>query len=521
VRRALSVSLLFVVILAVGAFGLTLGSGNTPKLGLDLQGGLSVVLAPTKAAPSGTLGQAKRIISRRVEGIGVAEPSITQQGSNIVVELPGVKDARRALDLVGQTAELRFRPVLNFFPGLGPSESTPTTSAPTTNTSAPPSTSTTVAAAGHLGAVEVAAAAPAAQQAPPPTTAPPTAPSSPPPSLGPAVTPRDQDTADATVVLADAHNTGRYQLGPTVLTGDIVSSASARPPQGIGGGWTVEVTFKNGGVDFDKKIAEPYYQQQVAIVLDHVVESAPRINSRQFNGRATIDGGAVGFSHREASNLALVLRYGALPIELAQRAVQTVSPTLGRDSLRAGIVAGIIGLALVLLYMIVYYRALGLVVVMGLCVSGALMYSLITYLGNSSVHQALSLAGAVGIIVSVGVTVDSYVVYFERLKDDIRSGKTVRSSVDRSFGRAWRTIWTADLVSIIGAALLFWLTVGPVRGFAFFLGLSTLLDLFVAFFFTRPMVVALGRNRVFTEARFLGVARGLLAAPAAPTGVGR
>jgi preprotein translocase subunit SecD len=192
-----------------------------------------------------------------------------------------------------------------------------------------------------------------------------------------------------------------------------------------------------------------------------------------------------------------------------------VSASLGKDSLRAGIAAGIVGLFLVLLYMILYYRALGIVVLIGLTVSGMLLYAIISALGQTN-GLALSLAGATGIIVSVGVTVDSYVVYFERLKDEIRSGKTVRSSVDRGFSRAYRTIFAADLVSLIGAAVLYFLTVGPVRGFAFFLGLSTLLDLLTAYFFTRPLVVILGRNRIFTEARWLGVARGLAVSTGAP-----
>jgi preprotein translocase subunit SecD len=185
-----------------------------------------------------------------------------------------------------------------------------------------------------------------------------------------------------------------------------------------------------------------------------------------------------------------------------------VSATLGKDSLNAGLLAGGIGLALVLLYMLAYYRALGLVVVLGLGISGMLLYAIISQLSQSS-GLALSLAGATGIIVSVGVTADSYIVYFERLKDEIRSGKTVRSSVDRGFSRAYRTILAADLVSILAAGILYLFTVSSVRGFAFFLGLSTLLDLITAYTFTRPMVVLLGRNRTFTEARFFGVARGL------------
>jgi len=200
-------------------------------------------------------------------------------------------------------------------------------------------------------------------------------------------------------------------------------------------------------------------------------------------------------------------------VQLERQSVQTVSATLGKDSLAAGLIAGAIGLGLVALYMLAYYRALGLVVWLGLAVSGALVYSIITYLGTSS-GLALTLAGATGIIVSVGVTVDSYIVYFERLKDEVRAGKTVRSSVDRGFSRAYRTILAADTASFIGAMLLYLLTVGPVRGFAFFLGLSTLLDVVIAYFFTRPMVIILGRNRLFTEARWLGIARGLAAQPA-------
>ena len=251
----------------------------------------------------------------------------------------------------------------------------------------------------------------------------------------------------------------------------------------------------------------------LAIVLDGTVESAPQIQPNlvsNFDNKAQITG---NFTEKEAKNLATVLRFGALPVQLTPQSTQTVSATLGKDSLRAGITAGIVGLSLVLLYMLLYYRALGLVVVLGLAVSASLLWAIVSWLGETR-GLSLSLAGATGIIVSVGVTVDSYVVYFERLKDEIRSGKTIRTSVDRGFTRAFRTILAADLVSFIAAALLYILTVGPVRGFAFFLGLSTLLDVFTAYFFTRPMVTFLGRSRFFTEARYVGVARGLAAAGA-------
>jgi preprotein translocase subunit SecD len=301
---------------------------------------------------------------------------------------------------------------------------------------------------------------------------------------------------------------GRYLLGPAELRGDVVATASAIPPSGLSGDWSVQVNFTGSGSGAFDRMAAKYVGKQVAIVLDGVVKSAPTIQTAQFNGVASITG---TFTQHQAQDLALVLKYGSLPVQLQPETTQTVSASLGKDSLHAGILAGAIGLVLVLLYMILYYRALGLVVLLGLIVTGMLDWSIISTLSKTS-GLALSLAGATGIIVSVGVTVDSYVVYFERLKDEIRSGKTVRSSVDRGFSRAYRTIVAADLVSFIAAALLYLFSVGPVRGFAFFLGLSTLLDLFTAYFFTRPMVILLGRNRLFTETRWLGVARGLAAA---------
>ena len=476
-RRGTIGSLIGIVVVAVGALAATLAVGNAPELGLDLQGGTSVVLEPKERVESGVLNQSIEIIRNRVDALGVAEPDISRLGDNIVVQLPGVKDADRALQIVGQTAELRFRPVLEELP---PENATPTTT--TTSSTAPP--------------------------APDATTT--TASSTVPPNEIP-TTPPEQDAADQVVVLPqieDGRVVRRYRLGPTELTGRAVASARATFAQ-QGGQWAVDFTMTGEGAEQFDQLAARNLQRQVAIVLDGVVQSAPVIQQAEFNGQGQISG---DFSEREAKDLALVLRYGALPVELVPQSTQRVSASLGKDSLRAGIAAGVAGLALVLLYMILYYRALGLVVLLGLTVWGSLMWSVISFLGATS-GLALSLSGAVGIIISVGVTVDSYVVYFERLKDEIRSGKTIRSSVDRGFSRAFRTILAADISSFIGAALLFMLTVGSVRGFAFFLGLSTLLDVIVAWFFTRPVVSLLGRNRVFTEARWLGVARGLAASP--------
>ena len=477
-RRGTIGSLIGIVVVAVGALAATLAVGNAPELGLDLQGGTSVVLEPKERVESGVLNQSIEIIRNRVDALGVAEPDISRLGDNIVVQLPGVKDADRALQIVGQTAELRFRPVLEELP---PESSAATTTTTTSSTAPPAPDATTTTTSSTVPPNEI------------PTT------------------PPEEDAPDQVVVLPeikDGRVVRRYRLGPTELTGRAVASARATFAQ-QGGQWAVDFTMTGEGAEQFDQLAARNLNRQVAIVLDGVVQSAPVIQQADFNGEGQISG---DFSEREAKDLALVLRYGALPVELVPQSTQRVSASLGKDSLRAGIAAGVAGLALVLLYMILYYRALGLVVLLGLTMWGSLMWSVISFLGATS-GLALSLSGAVGIIISVGVTVDSYVVYFERLKDEIRSGKTIRSSVDRGFSRAFRTILAADISSFIGAALLFMLTVGSVRGFAFFLGLSTLLDVIVAWFFTRPVVSLLGRNRVFTEARWLGVARGLAASP--------
>jgi len=518
------------VLVTLGAIVGTLVAGNSPQLGLDLQGGASVVLRPQTEVSSGSLDQAIAIIRNRVDGLGVAEPDISRQGNNIIVQLPGVKDQERALEIVGQTAELRFRPVLEPVPlsetevptTVPPAATTvpgdTTTTAPGATTTAPASSTTAAPATLRAGGPTLAAAQGATTTTAAPTattTVPTTAPAATPPPAAPAApipsTSREDDKAEAIVVLPLKEGdeiTGRYRLGPSELTGKAVKTAKAQFDQ-TGSAWEVAFTLtKTGSKEFDA-LAARNVGKQVAIVLDGVVKSAPTIQQAEFKGRGQISG---SFSEKEAKELALVLRYGSLPVELKPETVQTVSASLGKDSLRAGIIAGLVGLGLVLVYMIMYYRALGIVVILGLGVWASFMWAIISFLGSSS-GLALSLAGAVGIIISVGVTVDSYVVYFERLKDEVRSGKTIRSSVDRGFSRAFRTILAADVASFIGAALLYLLTVGSVRGFAFFLGLSTILDVVVAYFFTRPLVILLGRNRLFTEARWLGVARGL-AAPA-------
>jgi preprotein translocase subunit SecD len=477
----MAVCLIGILVLAGGALGYTVLSGNSPQLGLDLQGGASVVLQPRDKVPSGVLDQAIQIIRNRVDALGVAEPDISRQGDSIIVSLPGVKNKDRAVEVVGQTAQLYFRPVLERLPATP----TPTTTAVPTE---------------------------------PTTTVDPTVPTTVPVDFDKTTTP-EENTPEAQVILPEKDDNGnvtaRYLLGPAEVNGQAMSSARATVNT-TNGVWEVQFSLTSDGTTKWNAMAEKVgVNGQIAMDLDGVVQSAPSLQTTNFPGSGQISG---NFSEREAKDLALVLRYGSLPVQLDRQTVQTVSASLGRDSLRAGMIAGFVGLALVAVYMLLYYRALGLVVWLGLLVSGALMYSLVTMLGQTS-GLSLTLAGCTGIIVSVGVTVDSYVVYFERLKDEIRSGKTIRSSVDRGFSRAYRTILAADAASFIGAVVLYVLSVGSVRGFAFFLALSTLLDVVVAYVFTRPMVVLLGRSRLFTEARWVGVARGLNApaiAAAAP-----
>ena len=315
--------------------------------------------------------------------------------------------------------------------------------------------------------------------------------------------PPDTDGAQE-VVLPDRQHQNCYVLGPAVVTGKSVGSAGDTYDSTTSQ-WVATVHFKND--DFVKKVAEPYVGKQVAIELDGVVQSAPTIEQGITGRDVQITG---QFTQGQAQDLALVLRYGALPIQFDQtkQTVESVSPTLGRDQLTAGITAGLIGLALVAIYMVLFYRLLGLVVIAGLGLTGMVFFTLVSYL--SSTHGlTLTLAGVTGIIVSVGVTVDSYVVYFERLKDEVRSGKTVRSSLEPGFHRSFRTIVAADLVSLIGAAVLYAFATSSVKGFAFFLGLSTALDLLLAYTFMHPMVSVLARNPKLVRMPGIGIGAAL------------
>jgi preprotein translocase subunit SecD len=543
------------VILIVGTFVATLLSDNRPVLGLDLQGGISIVLYPVKGSDLSALNTATSVIRNRVDGLGIAEPDVQRQGDTIVVNLPGVKDRAKAESLVGETAELRFRAVQYqgsnalILPMTQPSSDTTTTgpggttdgggttTTGATSTTAKSGPGTTVRGATTTAPASVSGTAPTATQdkaagarertistLPIANRPAQQAPSTTSPNLTPTTMQtttttapsQDEQTcealmkknpsplpADQPVVLPDRDGEVCYVLGPAIVTGKSVGSANAQ--YDTNEGWVATVKFKNN--DFVDKIAGPYVEKQVAIELDGVVQSAPTINPGITGRDVQISG---DFTQGEAKDLALVLRYGALPVQFdeSKQTVESVSPTLGRDQLTAGIVAGLIGLGLVALYMLLYYRVLGLVVVLGLGLTGMLFFTLLSYLSTTQ-GLTLTLAGVTGIIVSVGVTVDSYVVYFERLKDEVRSGKTVRSSLEPGFHRSFRTIVAADLVSLIGAGVLYVFATSSVKGFAFFLGMSTAIDLVLAYTFMHPLVAIMARNPKLVRLPGVGIASAL------------
>ena len=329
--------------------------------------------------------------------------------------------------------------------------------------------------------------------------------------------PTTKNFKNETVLLPGLNSTNgiRYLLGPAELTGHAVKKAVAQQTQL--GKWVVNMSLTSAGTTGWNTMAKKYFHEVIGIELDGVVQSAPltlpnTATFKTFSGTVQISG---SFTQAQAQDLALALNYGSLPIRLTQLTTQTVSPTLGSSSLKAGLAAGIGGLLVVMIYTIIYYRLLGVIVFWGLLVTGALLWAIISALGHTALAPSFDLAGVTGIIVSIGITVDSYIVYFERLKDETRSGRTVRTSVDRGFKSAWRTVLAADTVSLAAAVVLYLVAVGNVKGFAFFLGLSTLLDIFMTYFFTRPVVILLGQNERFSEARGIGIASGLAMSPGA------
>ncbi len=556
--RGAKISSLSVVAAAVAGIIYTIVAGNQPLLGLDLQGGVSVVLEPTSASGENvtdeSLDLTVELLRGRIDEIGVAEPEISRQGTNIVVALPGVvEDQEQALARLQQTAELRFRPVIfDLGPDLSGLELTDEDGNPidlgdlsgdgtgdgtdTTDGGVDAGTGdeegSMAGQAGRFSPLVVAqddTTSTTTEGGDTPTdtttddlTVDPTTPQS---TLTPAqlaaaeacsiqgVTPDDADDADAYVVLSDRAG-NRLCLGPTMLTGEVVETAGVSLGF-TGSGWEVNPVFRPGaaGIDQFNAAARDCYalnpdpnlcpSGRLAIVLDHQVISAPSINAETFARDQIVISGA--FEEEEARLLAEALRFGALPLELQAQEIRTVSATIGRDVLESGVTAGIIGLMLVALYLLAYYRLSGLVAISGLVLSGLLLWTIVAWFGETF-GLALSLAGVVGLIVSIGVSADSNIVYFENVKESYLSGRRVPTAVERAYQSAISTIVKADVVSLIAAVLLYWLTVGAVRGFAFYLGLATILDLVISWMFMRPALAWLARRgAVENNPRLLGL----------------
>lgn len=466
--------LILSIVVAFGSAAAVVAAGWTPRQGLDLSGGISIILRATGEGADNpeVIDKTVSIIRERTDELGVADAEVSRAGtSNIIVQLPGLKNENEALELIGTTAQLTFRQVEEVIPPTAKKKDIPRV---------------TKVEDSSVNDQEV-------------------------------VYPSDQPGEEGVL----------YRLAPARLTGEIITRAEAVPDTATGANWSVTLDMDEEGsrewATFTSELAclrdeGETVKSQVAIVLDGQVASAAGMQDPATAGpgggvtcEEGISGGQTSISvgnKAEAQNLALVLKTGALPITLEQDQVQKVSPTLGEDSLNAGYLAGAIGIGLVMLYMLIYYRALALVVWLGLAIFSALTYVTIAVLGETA-GLSLSLAGIAGIIVSVGVTADSYIVAFERVKDEAHTGKTVRAAASKGMERAFKTILVADTVTGTAAIILFLLAVGPVRGFALTLGIATIIDVVVAYFFTRSAVNLLANSKRFTGDKFFGVRRAL------------
>ena len=474
-NRPIIASLAVMLLIAVGA-GVYLGLGARPNLGLDLQGGISAIYTPQ--LPEGQeepedfdeiIDETIAIIRDRVDSLGVAEPEIARSGDDVMVQLPGVADADRVQEIIGTTAQLSFRRVIEEIPpGSERYDEGPDCAAPVDERE-------------ELADDEQGILCGSPDEAR-----------------------VDPDTGDPMPP--------KFEVGPAELTGEHVDDAFVQIGQG-------QQAF-NVGLDLDSEGGEVFAaitsdlacqrdqgrEARFAIVLDGLVESAPGVNPGVAcgvgitGGSATITtGGGLERQEQEdeASDLALVLRTGALPISLEASTFQNVSPTLGAESLRSGILAGVIGLLLVAAWLVWFYRWVGVVAVAEVTMYGLLVIAGIAAMGH--VGFALTLAGVAGIIVSIGITGDSAIIYAERIRDEVNLGKTVRTAVRRAHHSAWRTNLTGNTVTIAAATILYFLAVGPVRGFALMLGVSSVLDLIIMYFFARPTVYLLADKGVITR----------------------
>jgi preprotein translocase subunit SecD len=582
VRTLVLLGALLALIFGTVAAGVKWSSASwSPKLALDLAGGTQIILTPIVEPGQGkvtdsTINDAISIMRQRVDSTGVSEAQVSSLGGrNIVVELPGDPQEQQAtIDLVKRSAQMRFRPVLVEQPvGLPapapapqptatgtPTAGQPTQGASPTATSTPTAPAPTATTNGRAvpKALATAQAAPKAAATPSPTgsgaaTATPSgkapAPNPTPtnasdlawitPDVEKAFTELDcskpenlaggiQDDTQKPLVTCAQDGSAKYILGPVEVQGHDIKTASAgmvTNQQGYSTGeWAVNLEFDKQGTTAFREVtqrltgAQPP-TDQFAIVLDGLVISAPQSRAVISDGRAQITG---NFTQESATALANQLKFGALPISFQVQTEEQISALLGSEQLRNGILAGVIGLLLIVIYSIFQYRALSLLVIGSLAVAGLVTYGLITMMGWYQGYR-LSLPGVTGLIISIGVTADSFIVYFERIKDELREGRTLLAAVENGWIRARRTIIIADCINFLAAAILYILAVGGVRGFAFTLGLTTVVDVVMVLMFTHPMMVLLAKVPYFANGgRWSGVSvQSVARRPAAYAGRGR
>ncbi|MGW1725227.1 protein translocase subunit SecD [Streptomyces sp. NPDC002306] len=534
--RSLALILIAIAALTGGMFA----SGHTtPRLGIDLAGGTSITLQAVpepgqeSAINKTNMDTAVDIMNRRVNGLGVSETEVQTQGTrNIIVNIPKGTNSEEARQQVGTTAKLYFRPVIATEASGAAAPASPSPSASgspsgkatdkATSSASPSGSSTPSATATSQGRAVTDALK--ADSTPSPSTSASGSAATPSPSGSvDAATAKLQaqyaaldctkatDRADAgkgskpedTTLACGKNSQGQWQkyvLGPAEVDGTDVKKAQAIFNTQTAAGWTVTMDFTSKGAkkfaDITGELAKQQSpQNQFAIVLDGNVVSDPYVNQALTGGNAEISG---SFDQEEAQSLSNMLSYGALPLTFKEQSVTTVTAALGGDQLHAGLIAGAIGLGLVVIYLVFYYRGLSLIAIASLLVSAVLTYVIMALLGPT-IHFALNLPAVCGAIVAIGITADSFIVFFERIRDEIREGRSLRPAVERAWPRARRTILVSDFVSFLAAAVLFIVTVGKVQGFAFTLGLTTVLDVVVVFLFTKPLMTIMARRKFFSD----------------------
>ncbi|WP_104090408.1 protein translocase subunit SecD [Cryobacterium sp. N19] len=486
---------IIVGLIALNAFGVFTQNGSwTPKLALDLEGGTQIILAPQvesgATVTSEQLDEAVGIIRQRINSSGVSETEVnTQGGRNIVVSIPGTPDDA-TLERIKSSAKLEFRAVLVAGQPSGQTVGADGTATPAPQATVDPSLSTTPAVA-PTDASDLNYVTPALQAEYDAFDC-------------NKINSTNVAPADQPLITCETDGSVKYILGPVEVDGSTISDATngQRTTQNgaTTGEWAVNIVFNSSGTSKFADVTTRLFsltgvQNQFAIVLDGHVISAPATQGAILDGKPQITG---SFDQESSKALADQLKFGALPISFTVQSQDTISATLGSTQLLNGLIAGLIGLILVVLYSLAQYRLLGLVTVASLGVAAVITYLLITILSWREGYR-LSLAGVAGLIVAIGITADSFIVYFERVRDELRDGRGLESSVEAGWKRAFRTIVASDVVNFLAAAVLFVLAVGNVRGFALTLGLTTIVDLLVVSLFTHPMLQLIAQTKFFNE----------------------